>query len=187
MTRRIVLLVPFILGTLPAFGGYSVDISSVPDFRESIRVVAMAPGTCPDDIDCLWIEERVGNQMSLYKGITVIPAKQVRDVMFALKIEHLDEQNRAILADKLGADSFAVSIIQHAGTKSSGAVGFWTGYSVSMIESEVAKGTVQLLIVKASSGEVLMKGIGHGESSLRTGKGVVFNIFRRIIDKALGS
>jgi hypothetical protein len=176
-----------LLGYTDLHAGYTIELNSVPNYRQEFSKVAMAPCDCPEDVDCLWLERRLGEQIGLYKGITVVPAQRVREVMFQLGLQQLDEKSRTQVSEKLDVDSFAVAIVQHSGSQASGMVGFWAGSTIGMSQTAIVKGKVEFLIVRATSGEVLVRGIGYGESEWRTDKGVLWNIFRRIIHKALKS
>lgn len=183
--QHAIIVLTLLTASSPTFAKYSVEVHSVPDFKQLVHSVAIMPALCPPDLDCLWLEKRIAEHLDTYRGVTVVPAERVRAMMFEMGVEHLDQSARAALSEKLKVDAFAVPLVEHSESQSSGMVGFWVGSTVGMVDTSVIKGKVELLIVQAGSGTVLVKGIGYGKSGSRTDKGTVFEIFRRIIQKAM--
>lgn len=172
------------LGT-PALARYSAQVQQVPDIKQRVKTVAIAPMTCPAGIDCLWLEGKIAEHLASYKLFRVIDAERVRQVLFELGARRLDETTPASLLEKLGADALVLATVAGAGTKSEGAVGVFTGSSVVMAPQEVKHGNVEVEFIAADGG-ILLQGIGAGTSGneLKSEKGVVFTSFKALFEKA---
>ena len=175
------LLAPIVLA------GYDVQVNTVPDFLKDITVVAVVPATCPPRVNCISAESDLAQELQKYGKFTVIPAERVRQAMIEAEIKQIDDTTRFTLAEKLHADAFLLPVIAESGTESQGGVGVWTGYTVTIVDSQVAKGNVQLLLIASKSGKTLMQGTGFGESEWRSKKGVLRKVFHSILAKAFGS
>jgi hypothetical protein len=172
---------------LPTFPGYDVQVTASPEIRSTIMAIAVIPVSCPRDVNCVWIERALLDDLRQYPEFTVVSTSRVREVMLALGVETIDNAARTALADALKVDAFLVPVVGHSGTESQGAVGIWTGTTVIMTDSSVSKGSVELHLLRASDGKALLRGSGFGESEFRSGKGVVRKVFRQILREAFGS
>ncbi len=173
-----------------ALAGYSVDVNSVPDLKGRVRTLAIAPGSCPPGVDCLWLEDKLRDAVADHRSagvMFVLSARQVREKMFALGIDAVDADARAKLAEAMSLDAFVIPIVQFSGMKSSGAVGTVTGSVFGIAQTEIAKGAVELLIVEPKSGAVLMKGIGYGDSGWKAEKGVLLSMFKKMLSRAFST
>jgi len=176
----------FAFGLGAAWAGYNVRANVVQGALNTVHSIAVGPGVCPADFDCLWLESKLEEQLQGYPRFDFVPADRVRQAMLELGIDHLDDGARVRLAETLKVDAFLVPVIAHSGKESAGAVGIWTGYTFVMTDSPVAKGSVELVLVGAADGKMLFKGSGFGQSEWRTGKGVVLKIVREILIKTFG-
>ena len=176
----------FFFGLDAGWAGYNVRANVARGALDNIRSIAVGPGVCPPDFDCLWLESKLEEQLQGYPRYDFVSADRVRQAMLDLGIDHLDDSSRLRLAENLKVEAFLVPVIGHSGKESSGAVGVWTGYTFVMTESQVAKGNVELVLLGGADGKVLFKGSGFGESEWRTGKGVVLKILREILIKTFG-
>jgi len=175
------------LGLGAAQAGYNVRANVVQGALDTVHSIAVGPGVCPADFDCLWLERKLEEQLQGYSRFAFVPTDRVRQAMLELGIDHLDDGSRVRLAETLRVDAFLVPVIGHSGKESAGAVGIWTGYTFVMADSSVAKGNVELILLGAADGKTLFKGSGFGESEWRTGKGVALKIVREILIKTFGS
>ena len=175
------------LVSLQGFAGYDVQVTASPEIRTTVKSVAVSPATCPKDVNCVWIERELEEDLVHYRELTVVSATRVRQVMLELAIETINDESRAALAEELKIDAFLIPVVGHSGSESAGAVGVWTGTTVIMTDSSIAKGSAELHLVRASDGKALMRGSGFGESEFRSGKGVVRKVFRQILSKTFGS
>lgn len=167
--------------------GYDVQVNTVPDFLKDVDTVAVVPMTCPSRVNCISAETDLVQELQKYGKFTVIPAERVRQAMLEAEIKEIDDSTRSTLAERLHADAFLLPVITESGTESQGGVGVWTGYTLTMVDSQVAKGNVQLLLIASKSGKILMQGAGFGESEWRSKKGVLRKVFQSILAKAFGS
>jgi len=169
---------------MPAFAGYNVQVTKLPEFDSRVKSVALSPADCPEGLDCVWIEDRLLEDLKRYASIDVVPPSRVRQVMLELEINQVDETSRPVLAEHLHVDSFLIPLVGHASEESAGSISLWSGYSMTTIDDTVAKGRVELLVVGGTDGKVLLRGTGFGESDLRSQKGVIRKIFRQVLIKA---
>ena len=174
------------LGSLPGFSGYDVQVTASPEIGTTVKSIAVSPATCPKDVNCVWIERKLEEDLVQYRELTVVSATRVREVMLELGIETIGDESRTTLAAELKVDAFLIPVVGHSGSESEGAVGVWTGTTVIMTDSSVAKGSAELHLVRASDGKALMRGSGFGKSEFRSGKGVVRKVFRQILSKTFG-
>jgi hypothetical protein len=174
----------FCLGA-PALARYSAQVQQVPDFKERVKVVALAPMSCPADLDCLWLEAKIAEHLGSYKLFKVIAAERVRQTLFELGVKSVDQIPPASLLEKLGADALILATVAGAGTKAKGAVGVFTGTSIVMAQEEVKHGNVEVAFVGAD-GQILLQGVGTGTSGneLKSEKGVVLTSFKAVFEKA---
>ena len=178
---RIVLVSTLLLVAANA-AGYSVQVNKVSDFPTAFTTLAMLPASGPTGFDTIWLETLLAEKLTR-RGITIIPARVVRQAMFDLQITAITEDNRRVLAQKVGADAFLAASVDAAGTENAGSVGVIIAGVFTAIPSERNTGSVQLAIVSAESGKLLMQGYGHGQSELRTKRGVIGKTFDNILDK----
>src|SRR5688572_26023874 len=111
--QHAIIILTLLTASSLTFARYSVEVHSIPDFRQLIHNVAIMPALCPPDLDCLWLEKRIAEHLDIYRGIAVIPAERVRAMMFEMGIDHLDESARATLSEKLRVDAFVVPMVEH--------------------------------------------------------------------------
>src|SRR2546426_7519108 len=151
----------FLLRLGDARAGYNVQANVAPGALDNVRSIAVGPGVCPRDFDCLWLESKLEEQLRGYPRYGIVPADRVRQAMLELGIDHLDDSSRLRLAEKLKVDAFLVPVVGHSGKESSGAVGIWTGYTFVMTDSPVAKGNVELVLLGGADGKVLFRSEEH--------------------------
>ena len=163
--------------------GYSIHVNKVADFPSSFKRLAMLPAVGPAGVDAIWVEQVVLEKF-LKKKLQVVPAVVVRQVMFDMGIKQLDESNRHALADRLQVDAFIAAAVDSAGTENAGSVGVFIGAIFTAVPTDRNTGSVQLAIVSAETGRVLMEGTGYGQSELRSKKGVIGKTFAEIVDRA---
>lgn len=176
-----------LLGVVPAQAGYSVDVNTVPDFLKSAGTIAVLPPICPADVDCVWLTKKVEDELTPYKHLKVVGPEKVGQAMFGLGIEQVGERERAPLARKVGADSLLVILVGHSDTVTKGHTLYSTGnFMWASAPARYAKGGLEVSLVSAETGKVLMKGKGFGETGMRKQKGVLRKIFQKIIKEAFG-
>lgn len=161
---------------------YSVSVNKVPEFEKSFLKLALLPGSGPTGFDTIWLDDLLLQKLAA-RSVPVTPANVVRQAMFELELKELTAEGRARLAEKLDVDAFIVAVVDAAATENSGTVGLFAAGIFTAIPSERNTGSVQLAIVSATSGKVLMQGSGHGQSELRSKRGVIGKTFDRILDQ----
>lgn len=159
---------------------YSVSVNKVSGFDTSFTALAMLPGTGPTGFDTIWLDNLLAQKLAA-RGITVLPASVVRQAMFDLEIKQLTDDTRKQLAQKLNVDAFIVAAVDAWGTENAGTVGVFVAGIFTAVPSDRNTGSVQLAIIAADSGKVLMQGAGHGQSELRSKRGVIGKTFDRIL------
>jgi hypothetical protein len=180
--RQTVILVLSLL-VAPSLWGYSVQVNKVTDFAQSFTRLAMLPASCPTGVDCIWIESLVAGKLS-DRGLKIVAAPIVRQLMFDLEMKAVTPESRKILADKLGVDAFVVTAVDSMATENAGTTGVFIGNIFTAVPSRRTSGSVQLAIVSADTGKTLMEGTGFGESTARPKRGVIGKAFNQIIDRA---
>lgn len=172
------LVVFMVAGTIQA----SVQVNKVSDFGSSFKKLAILPAAGPAGFDTIWLDDVLSQKLASRKVRFVHPTI-VRQAMFDLGITELTPEQRKALAEKLGVDAFIAAAVDAVGTQNAGAVGVLIGGIFTAIPSDKNTGSVQLVIISADNGKLLMRGIGHGESELRSKRGVVGSTFDRILDQ----
>lgn len=170
-----------------AIAGYRIDVTRLPGATANIKTIAVSPAACPVDVDCVWVEQKLLEDLRTYHPFRVLSASAVRQAMLELEIEKIDDEARVKLAEKLGADAFLVPVVRHGGKESQGTVGFWTGNMFFAGSDDVAQGSVELLLIRADTGKAVVKGIGFGESEWHGEKGVIAKTFRKILAQAFST
>jgi hypothetical protein len=181
---------------------YSVEVNRLPEL-ENLQRIAVVPGVCPADFDCLWAERVVieklvalrrfrfepsktvtdakrnlglqpyDGESSSISAPVIISAETVRQKMFEAGIIGLDEANRRQVAESLGVDGFLQVIVHGSSKETSGSVGVLIGTIVTMVPSDVSKGGVEVRVISADEGKLLLRGEAHGSSEFRSPKGVL--------------
>lgn len=169
-----------------AVAGYNVQTNKLPGALDGVRRLAVAPGSCAGDVDCLWLETKVAEELKALGRYGIIEAQEVRQRMLELGINRFGEGDLKGLAEKLGVEAFVVPIVGHSGTEVSGVSGVVVGGWLYGDTEKIAKGSAELIVVRASDGKAVIRGTGSGKSEIRTGKGVVLKVFKEIIAKAFG-
>ena len=174
--------------SLPAISGYSIDVNKAPDFPSGAGTIAILPPICPPDVDAIWVAETVAYEVKArYKG-TVIEPKQVRQTMFEMGMEKIDDTNSQELAKKMGATSILVVKVSASGTSSTGsAYGTATGTTVSAFSFQLAKGGMEFNLVSIENNKMLMKAVGFGETDWKTSKGVLRTLIEKSLREAFGN
>lgn len=181
MTRMISLVVTLAITTGSALA-YSIQVNKTSDFDTAFKTVAVLRASCPADFDCLWVENILAQKIR-ERGVAVVPTARVRQQMFDLEIKTITPENRQLLAQKLGVEAFVVAVVDSVTTEISGTTGIFIGNIFTASRSKRNSGSVQLAIVSAETGKVLMEGSGFGESSARPKRGVVGKSFNLILDR----
>lgn len=181
MTRMISLVLSLVI-TTPNALAYSVQVNKTADFATTFTTLAVLPASCPPDFDCLWVENILAEKLR-GRGVTVVPTTVVRQQMFDLEIKTITSENRQALAQKLGVEAFVVASVDSVATESGAATGVFIGNIFTAVPSKKNSGCVQLAIVSAETGKVLMEGSAFGESSARPKRGVVGKSFNLILDR----
>jgi len=166
--------------------GYDIQVNAVADFLKDIIVVAVVPATCPPHANCISAEADLVEELQKYTKFAIVPPDRVRQTMLEAGMKQIDDATRVDLAERLHADTFLLPVVTESGTESQGAVGVWSGSVMTMVDSQVSKGGVQLTLIASKSGKVLMQAAGFGESEWRAKKGVLRKVFQSILTKVLG-
>lgn len=167
------------------WASYSAQVQQVPDLKQKVKTIALAPMNCPEDLDCLWVEDELAQTIASYKLFNVVRTEQVRQALFQLGAKSVNDDNRAAVLKQLGADAMVFATVGSAGTKTDGAVGVFTGASVVVAPRKIKHGNVELAVV-ASDGQLLLQGLANGTSrnGFKSEKGVVLTAFKSILEKA---
>ncbi len=174
-----------LLASASAQAAYNVEVNAVPDLSERVKVVAIVPMACPATVDCLWIENRLHQDLIRFTSLRVMPASRIRKRLFETEIQTITEENRAAIGERLGVDSFLIPLIHDSGTTSAGAVGIPAGAIVIAAPVEMARIQAELLLIAAEDAKKLLQGTGFGESFGGAAKNVAAKLFRQIIKKGL--
>jgi hypothetical protein len=99
---------------------------------------------------------------------------------------------RRDLAKRFGVDAFLIAAVADADRQSTGSVGYgsangfgkfvWGMFGAANIER--SSGNVQIAIIRADDGKVLMRGTGFAESQTRSLNRVLANIAADILENA---
>ncbi len=101
-------------------------------------------------------------------------------------IQAVTDENRAALAERLGADAFLLVVVGHSGSEAEGVgSGVVTGNVVTMSGFAIAKGGVEIAILSAKDGKLLLKGTGFGETDWKTEKGVLSKVLEKLFERAM--
>lgn len=169
--------------TAPLFAGYNIQVNKVSDFGSSFLRIAVLPAATADGIDPLWVEELLFGKL-VSRRIRVIPVGRARQAMFDLGISTLTSENMRALAESLHVDAFIIPTVGGVGKESAGAVAIpLYGGGAIAAPIEINRGSIELSIVAAETGKVLMHGVAGGESGWRSTKGVVGTMFDKILDR----
>lgn len=171
---------------LQTFAGYEVEVTKATGFPASAGTVAVLPASCPSDVDCVTLNRTIAANMSRVK-LRSLALPVVRQAMIDARIETITEENRQMLADKLGADSFLVVTVGSADTAAAGGTAIPIGGVIVLAPSKLARGTVEIRIVGARDGKLLMRGNGAGSSRARAETGVLAKTIARILERAFPS
>ncbi|HKQ83288.1 MAG TPA: hypothetical protein VJS42_13930 [Steroidobacteraceae bacterium] len=117
LRRLIVVLASVASTSVLAASDYVSTVQTPYTPRADVKRVAMMPITCPPDVDCGDLEERVGELLAKRSKLEILPPAQARDVMQKAGISKLDYETRYILAESLRVDGFATVDIQNAGVE----------------------------------------------------------------------
>lgn len=161
----------------------SVQVNHVDNLRSQITRVIILPPACPSNVDCNAFEQAITTQL-LQRKLQIIPAALVRQRLFELETEQLTDQIRRDLAKQFGADAFVIAAVGDVQRQVAGSVGsgnatsagrfVWGMFTAANIER--SSGNVQIAIVRAEDGKVLMRGTGYGESTVRGLNGVLSSL-----------
>lgn len=165
------------------FAGYDVQANAVPDVPTAFRRIAVLPSTVANGIDGLWLERLLQEKLS-GRGLVVVPSSEVRKALFELGANTMSKELMVPVAMKVHVDSFAVLNVGVAGQNNYGAIAtplYGGGAIATPIETN--KGSVEVSIVSAESGRLLLRGVAGGESGWRTLKGVIGTEIDLIFDK----
>lgn len=180
-----VLLAMSILGS-PLLAGYNVHVNTVSDLGRALGRIAVLPATAADGLDPLWVEQLISTKL-VTRQIRVIPQGLARQAMFDLGLTTLDADGMRQLAGKLNVDAFVIVAVGRVEKGTSGVVAVPISRGSVAVPFQVNRGFVELSIVSAQSGELLMHGTGGGESGWRSRKGVVGATFDQILDRSFTS
>jgi hypothetical protein len=83
--------------------------------ERQVQHIGIAPFSCPRELECGELEERLVERLTQGTGVRVIPSKAVAELMGRANVTALGErESRLIIAEGLGVDAFAFVHIQKA-------------------------------------------------------------------------
>lgn len=185
MRGRLLFFLLLLLGTAPAPAGYSVNVSTVPGFLNSAGTIAVIPPACPPNVDCIWLNNKVNDELARYTKLKVVDSKKVGQAMMGLGITEVGKDNFSTLAQQIGADSLLMIIVGHSGYKTGGFSNYSGTQGVGVWGQMSSSGALTVSLVSAETGKLLMKGEGFGETGWQDQRGVLRKIFRRSSSKRL--
>ena len=172
-----------LLASASAHGAINVQVNAVPDLGERVKVFAIVPAACTATVDCLWVEDRLHQDVTRLTPLRVVGATRVRQVMFEMEIETITVENRATIGRKLGVDSFLVARINIVGTRNAGAATVPVGATDITVQVEMAQIRAELLLISVEDGKKLLQGSGSAEASSSVTKNKAAKILREIVKK----
>lgn len=183
--RSMTLLAAAALLAAPAAAKWNVDVQQTAALN-AMHAVAIAPLSCPPDIDCAKAEKDLVKLIREKTPMAVIEPAQIKQAAFneGLTAPIPDEALRRIAA-ALGADAVLVADIGAVSTKHTGAAIVPVGTSFVAVDEQKKNSSCSLLITNLE-GKPLMQGTGFGESrnAFRSESGMVEKMFRLILEKA---
>lgn len=190
MRTSIALLLVFLAGSLFAHGP-SVQVDRVDNLSSAFeRLVVLSP-SCPPHVDCIWFERNLTEHL-MKRKIKVVPSSLVRHVLFEMEATEVTDELRREVAKRVQADAFLLASVDHADREKTGSVGSGTALGIANFVTglfgatpiERSTGNIQIVIIRAEDGKVLMRGSGFAESEVRSLRGVLSRISSEIFERA---
>lgn len=166
---------------------YTVDATTTAEFWDYADAIAVVPiEPCPGGIDCLDMEEDIHDDL-LDDVQNVRSAHQVRQALMSINALRLTAENRLAVAQKLKVKAYLVVMIAHTDREETENYNIWVGDKWFLWEDSRNRGSVDVLLITADGGKLIMRGTGHGSSEFRSQKGVLMKIIGEILEKAFES
>jgi len=117
------------------------------------------------------------------RHIDVVPADKVRQVLFDLGGTAVSDENKAALAEKLQVDAFLISSVGSATTDTIAIIPLpvYAGIAAPILKTS---GAIELTLVAADSGRMLMHGVASGAAGFRTKKSVIASMLDQMMNRA---
>lgn len=160
---------------------YAAEVRQI--YTARVQRVALAPISCPQQLDCRELEEEFIERLSELR-FKVVEPRALRDLMTRAGVQDLEQlEQRLIIAEGLGVQGFAFVDIRNASIETSGpaADDKWREYKR---EVQVKHAAIDLRII-ARDGAVLadVSGAAHA-SGMKGLQGVVERLFELMIERA---
>jgi hypothetical protein len=172
----------FALFASPSFAGYDVVVNGASGWRGNVGKMAIAPAVCPPEVDCIWLNETIADEVEGYSdSLSTVDSTIVSQALFEAGADQLTAENSVLLAEELGVQSFLIVVVGHSGDEQVGALGFPIGSGMfAMGAAKRSQASVEVRIVSAD-GKLMAKGYGYGDSGFRKKKGVLGKTFAEIL------
>lgn len=184
-------LTALVVGTFSplALTATTLTVDAQPGYTAGVRVVGVAPIDCVGKLDCTEIEEKIAEALRDKTGWRVIGAEDVDEAMDPWGDRELLPGNVAALAQDLGADAiFTISLLPAGSAR-----GFEPRWSplnpkgLSFHKSLLGKKeAVQVHLLSAETGEVLLEGTAVGKSVAGKSTRRTVRELIALIEKAFG-
>ena len=162
-----------------AFAGFQIQVDTITDLGKSFHRVAIVPCPAAEGVDPAWVDSLLLEKLTA-RHIAVVPAAKLRQLLFDLGATHVNDENKATLAEKLQVDAFHMSSVGSATTDTIAIIPL--PYAGAPILK--TSGAVELTLVAADSGRMLMHGVASGGAGFRTKKSVIGGMFNQLMDRA---
>ena len=165
-----------------AFAGFQIQVDTITDLGKSFHRVAIVPCPAAEGVDPAWVDSLLLEKLTA-RHIAVVPAAKLRQLLFDLGATNVNDENKAALAEKLQVDAFLMSSVGSATTDTIAVIPLpvYVGIGAPILKTS---GAVELTLVAADSGRMLMHGVASGGAGFRTKKSVIGGMFNQLMDRA---
>ncbi len=191
MRASMFIAVALLSATHPLTSLADTDYSAVvkqPYVRNAaVKRVAVMPVTCPENIDCKGLVERLEKSLRNAGGLEPVSPLAVSSVMRNAQITTINYETRYILAEGLTVDAFAVLEVRQAAVEKGETTYVKMGVAKVPQEGATIKHVQLALQMVAKDGKVLLDATGeaHLTNSLRGLSGIAERVCERMVEEAI--
>lgn len=157
-----------------AEAGYKIDVTSQPDFAESVTKVIVVTTQCHETINCTEVEDQVVARMAMKRpAFSIVPVKLVKQELLAMGHTEYSTDLRHDLAAAFEASAILEMEVTHGQKGVYGGKGSESAASIKLVQPD---------------GSILMFGEGSGRArnTLSSPEAIARTVILRILDKAFG-
>lgn len=191
MRASMFIAVALLSATHPLTSLADTDYSAVvkqPYVRNAaVKRVAVMPVTCPENIDCKGLVERLEKSLRNAGGLEPVSPSEVSSVMRNAQITTINYETRYILAEGLTVDAFAVLEVRQAAVEKGETTYVKMGVAKVPQEGATIKHVQLALQMVAKDGKALLDATGeaHLTNSLRGLSGIAERVCERMVEEAI--